>query len=142
MTSATFVHVGVVCKEPIRLEKFYTMHFGFTRARVFAPGPDQVVIVRSESLALELFKATAERPDKAPTEAGPMYPCWRHLCFIVDDLEAKLKELGNEVTITLGPLDMGQFIPGMKVVWVADPEGNIIELNQGYVDQDNPPPLL
>ena len=37
---------------------------------------------------------------------------------------------------------MGQFIPGMRVVWVADPESNIIELNQGYVDQENPPPLL
>jgi len=24
---------------------------------------------------------------------------------------------------------------------VADPEGNIIELNHGYVDQDDPPPL-
>ena len=115
MTSAAFAPVGVVCKDPIRLEKFYTMHFGFTRARVFAPGFDQVVIIRLENLALELFNATAERPDKAPTEAGPMYPCWRHLCFIVDDLEAKLKELGDEVSITLGPLDMGQFIPGMPV---------------------------
>src|SRR4030042_202589 len=142
MTSTVFAHVGVVCKDPIKLEKFYTRHFGFTRNRVFAPGPDQVVIIRSENLALELFKATAERPDKAPTEAGPMYPCWRHLCFIVDDLEAKLKELGDEVRITLGPLDMDQFIPGMKVVGAADPEGNIVELNQGYVDQDNLPPLL
>jgi glyoxylase I family protein len=98
-----------------------------------------VAIIRSGDLALELFKATAERPDKAPAEAGPMYPCWRHVCFVVDDLEAKLMELGNEVTITLGPLDMSQFVPGMKVVWVADPEGNIIELNQGYVDEPHPP---
>ena len=33
---------------------------------------------------------------------------------------------------------MSQFVSGMKVMWVADPEGNIIELNQGYVDEDNP----
>ncbi len=141
MASATFAHIGVVCKDPIKLEKFYTKHFGFTRARVFAPGPDQVVIIRSGNVAFELFKATAGRPDQAPTEAGPMYPCWRHVCFIVDDLEAKLKELGDEVRVTLGPLDMGQFVPGMKVVWVADPEGNIIELNQGYRDEGKPPPL-
>ena len=75
MIPATFAHIGVVCKDPIKLEKFYTKHFGFTRSRVFAPGPDQVVIIRSKILALELFKATAERSDKAPTEAGPMYPC-------------------------------------------------------------------
>jgi glyoxylase I family protein len=37
---------------------------------------------------------------------------------------------------------MSQFIPGMRAVWVADPEGNIVELNQGYVDEENPPPLI
>ena len=29
-----------------------------------------------------------------------------------------------------------------RAVWVADPEGNIVELNQGYVDEENPPPLI
>ena len=53
----------------------------------------------------------------------------------MDDLDAKLKELGGAVKITKGPVDMGAFIPGMKVCWVADPEGNIVELNQGYVDE-------
>jgi glyoxylase I family protein len=36
---------------------------------------------------------------------------------------------------------MGQFIPGMRVAWIADPEDNIVELNQGYVDEENPPAL-
>jgi glyoxylase I family protein len=36
---------------------------------------------------------------------------------------------------------MGQFIPGMRVAWITDPEGNIVELNQGYVDEPNPPAL-
>jgi glyoxylase I family protein len=34
---------------------------------------------------------------------------------------------------------MSEFIPGMKVCWLADPEGNIYELNQGYKDEENPP---
>jgi glyoxylase I family protein len=59
----------------------------------------------------------------------------------VDDLDAKIAELGDSVKIDLGPLDMGQYISGMRVAWVADPEGNILELNQGYVDENNPPPL-
>jgi len=59
----------------------------------------------------------------------------------VDNLDAKLAEMGSAVRITLGPLDMGQFIPGMRVAWIADPEDNIVELNQGYVDQENPPAL-
>lgn len=141
MINTSFHHVGVVCKDPIKLEKFYTKYFGFKRARVYAPGPNQVVIIKSGSLALELFKATEKRPDNKPVEAGPMYPCWRHLCFMVDDLDAKLKEMGEVAKITLGPLDMSDFIPGMKVCWLADPEGNIIELNQGYVDEKKPPCL-
>jgi glyoxylase I family protein len=29
----------------------------------------------------------------------------------------------------------------MRTAWIADPEGNIVELNQGYVDERDPPPL-
>jgi glyoxylase I family protein len=35
---------------------------------------------------------------------------------------------------------MGEFIEGMRVAWISDPEGNIVELNQGYVDETAPPP--
>jgi glyoxylase I family protein len=59
----------------------------------------------------------------------------------VDDLDAKLAEMGAEARITLGPLDMGQFIPGMRSVWLADPEGNTVELNQGYQDEADLPRL-
>jgi glyoxylase I family protein len=27
----------------------------------------------------------------------------------------------------------------MRVAWISDPEGNIVELNQGYVDETDPP---
>jgi glyoxylase I family protein len=60
----------------------------------------------------------------------------------VDDLDAKLSQMGAEAKLTLGPLDMGQFIPGMRVAWISDPDGNIVELNQGYVDEENPPALV
>jgi glyoxylase I family protein len=36
---------------------------------------------------------------------------------------------------------MGKLIPGMRVAWLFDPEDNIVELNQGYVDEANPPAL-
>ena len=65
----------------------------------------------------------------------------RHVAFLVDDLDAKLAEIGDDATVTLGPLDMGDFIPGMRVAWISDPEGNIVELNQGYEDEKTPPPL-
>ena len=46
--------------------------------------------------------------------------------------------MGDDATVTLGPLDMGDFIEGMRVAWISDPEGNIVELNQGYEDETEP----
>lgn len=141
MASLTFSHVALVCKDPLEVERFYTRHFGFRRARVYAPGPGQVVMIRSGNVYLELFPATQEAPAPPAGGAGPEYPGWRHIAFLVDDLDAKLAEMGADARITLGPLDMSNFVPGMRVAWLADPEGNIVELNQGYEDEANPPPL-
>jgi glyoxylase I family protein len=135
MAKTTFSHIGLVAKDPLKLEEFYTKYFGFIRTRVYAPGPDQVVMIKKDSMYFEIFKATEERPDPAPVEAGPMYPCWRHVCFSVDNLEEMIDILKDVTQITLGPADMSVFIPGMKVVWLADPEGNIIELSEGYKDE-------
>jgi len=141
MPSVAFSHIGLSCKDPIAAERFYTKHFGFQRARVYLPGPGQVVVIRAGALELELFPSTEERPSPAIGGAGQDYPGVRHIAFLVDDLDAKLAEMGPDVRITLGPLDMGQFIPGMRVAWISDPEGNIVELNRGYVDEENPPAL-
>ena len=141
MVETVFSHVGVMCKNPIETERFYEKYFGFKRSRVYLPGPNQVVMLKLGDIYLELFKAEEERPFPEPTEAGPKYPCWRHLCFMVNDLDAKLKEIDGDAKITLGPLDLSEFVPGMKVVWLRDPEGNIIEINQGYRDEENPPAL-
>jgi glyoxylase I family protein len=139
--SADFSHIGLSCKDPLVTERFYTKHFGFRRARVYAPGPGQVVVIRTANLALELFPSTVDLPSARVLGAGPDYPNVRHIAFEVDDLDGKLAEMGSEAKVTLGPLDMGQFIPGMRVAWIADPDETILELNQGYRDEDNPPPL-
>jgi glyoxylase I family protein len=141
MTVTAFSHVGLTCKDPLRIERFYSKYFGFTRARVYAPGPDQVVVIKSGVLSFEIFKTTDVSPIAPPEKDGYSFPGYRHVCFQVDDLDQKILELAEDAKLTLGPLDMGQFIPGMRVAWLADPEGNIFELNQGYRDEENPPPL-
>jgi glyoxylase I family protein len=141
MAKTEFSHIAFSCRDALATERFYTKHFGFKRARVYAPGPNQVVVIRSGALALELFPSTETPPSPRVLGAGPDYPSVRHIAFKVDDLDAKLAQMGSDARVTLGPLDMGQFIPGMRVAWVADPEDNIVELNQGYVDEDNPPAL-
>ncbi len=134
-------HVGLSCNDPINIERWYSKHFGFTRGRVYAPGEGQVVMIQAGGVYLELFSSTEERPAPKVEGAGQDYSGFRHFAFLVDDLDAKLAEMGDEARITLGPLDMSEFIPGMRVAWIADPEGNIVELNQGYVDEESPPPL-
>ena len=127
-------HVGLTCQDPAIIERFYTTYFGFRRTRVFQPGPNQIVMLKSGDMYLELFQATAVSPMPAPQETGPAYPGWRHLCFAIADLDAKLAEMEADARITLGPVTLDDFVPGMKVCWIADPEGNILELNQGYAD--------
>lgn len=136
-----FHHVSLTCMNPLLVERFYTKYFGFRRARVVLLGDQQIVYIRNGNTYLELFQNEADRPSPSIDGDGPHYPGWRHIAFKVEDVDAKLAELGGEAKVTLGPLDFNEFIPGWRTAWISDPEGNIIEVSQGYRDQDNPPPL-
>jgi glyoxylase I family protein len=140
MATPDFLHIALACKDPLIIEQFYTKHFGFQRARVVSLGNEQIVFLRSGSLYLELFQARQPAPVVPPGEDGPWYPGWRHIAFIVDDVDATLAELGADARVTLRPLDFDDFIEGWRSAWVADPEGNIIEISQGYEDEQAPPP--
>jgi glyoxylase I family protein len=121
------------------VERFYTRHFGFRRARVIDLGTDKIVFLKSGSVYLELFRASEPSPVADPEKDGPAWPGVRHLAFQVDDVDAKLADIGRDVRVSLGPLQFDAFIPGWKTVWVRDPEGNIVEISEGFVDEVNPP---
>ena len=141
MTSAAYSHVGIACQNPLAIERFYTKYFGFKRARVVPLGDTQIVFLKAGSVYLELFQAKEKSPVPAPVEDGQWYPGWRHIAFAVDSVDAKLAEMGADARVTLGPFDFDDFLSGWRGVWIADPEGNIVELAQGYVDEEHPPPL-
>ncbi len=141
MTAPTFVHIGINCKDMVATEQFYTKHFGFKRARAVPLGDRQIIFLKSGQTYLELFQAEGEPPYPLPNNDGPTYPGFRHIAFRVDDVDAKLREMGQDATIKLGPFSFDDIIPGWRGVWIADPNGNIIELSQGYQDQKSPPPL-
>lgn len=136
-----FSHIALTCKDPIAVEQFYTKHFGFTRARVIPLGADQIVFIKSGEVYLEIFQAKDESPVPTATNDGPTYPGWRHIAFQVESVDAKLAEMGADARVTLGPFSFDDFIPGWRTVWVSDPEGNIVEISQGYTDQADPPSL-
>ena len=135
MTAPTFLHFALACREPLVLEQFYTKHFGFHRVRVVPLGDEQIVFIRSGALTLELFKARQPSPVLPAGGDGPWYPGWRHIAFTVDDVDATLAALGPDARVTLQPQDFDDFIEGWRSAWVADPEGNIIEISQGYVEE-------
>jgi glyoxylase I family protein len=143
MSTVWFSHVALNCQDPATVERFYARHFGFRRARVVSlPDGGQIVFLKAGFVYLELFKAEGARPSPPPTADGYHFPGVRHLAFQVDDVDPVLASLKAEGrAVTLGPIDFGSFIPGWRTAWVADPEGNIVEVSQGFVDQPQPPPL-
>ena len=140
MATPGFHHMGMVCADMAATERFYATHFGFRRARVIPLGEgDEIIFLKSGSVYLELFRAKETSPAPAATGTGPESPGWRHLAFKVDDVDATLAAMGADARITAGPMDFDAFIAGWRSVWVADPDGNIVEISQGYVDEDHPP---
>jgi glyoxylase I family protein len=136
-------HISLSCRDPLVIERFYTRHFGFQRARVI-PLPDgqQIVFLKGNNVYLELFLAQGEPPASPNTSGeGLLYRGVRNISFIVDNVDAHIAVMGDAAHISFGPLDFSAFIPGWRSIWLADPEGNIVQVTQGFVDQESPPPL-
>ncbi len=130
-------HIAFNCKDRIAQEKFYTQHFGCRRVRVFKAGqPDQFVMLRVGDVYLELFQADAAALDQP---AGPQPIGFKHLAFEVADIEATAAALNAHGTETGRIIDSGDQVPGLKVCFLRDPEGNVIELMEGWQDDPSPP---
>jgi glyoxylase I family protein len=131
-----FSHIALNCQNMAITEAFYTKTFGFKRTRVFEigenPGDAQIVFLKLGEVYLELFAADGDsraHSNDGPSQAGVI----RHLAFQVDDVEAMLAKLDNP-DVTLGPITFDDFIEGWKTAWLRDPDGNIVEISQGYKD--------
>jgi glyoxylase I family protein len=134
MAPVVFSHVALNCRDLATTERFYVRHFGFRRVRAIPLGEQQIVFLRSGDVLLELFQAEGDAdPGVAdgPHAAGAV----RHLAFQTSDVYASLTDLGADAEVTLGPLDFGDFIPGWRTAWVRDPDGVVVEVSQGYVDE-------
>ncbi|WP_037859217.1 VOC family protein [Streptomyces sp. NRRL S-340] len=132
---ARWAHVGLNCRDQRATEEFYRRWFGFERARVVEADGSRVVFLKAGPVYLELFP-TGSEPAFATAKDGPDNPgAVRHLAFQVDDVDAFMAAADGELEVLLGPLAFDAFIPGWKTVWVADPDGVVIEVSQGYTDQ-------
>ena len=136
MTRTAFAHVGLNCRNIKATEAFYARHFGFRRVRTVPLGDGaEIVFLRAGDVRLELFQAAG---DGRPVERdGPPEAGFRHLAFAVDDLEATLREIGADAVVTLGPAHFDAVIPGWAGAWLRDPDGRIVEIAQGYRDEED-----
>ncbi len=121
-------HVALVCKQVERTEEFYCRHLGFRRVRTCRAGqPDQFVMIRQGEFCLELFPGGQD--GEAP-KVG-----FKHLCFDVDDVDGWYGRLKDVAEVTSEPRNSA-ISPWLRLAFFKDPDGNIIELNQGWKDTE------
>ncbi|MEU8517019.1 VOC family protein [Kitasatospora sp. NPDC048722] len=129
-------HVGLNCRDQRRTEEYYTRWFGFRRARAVPVEGGEIVFLRNGDAHLELLPATGESVTPGRAD-GPGTPgTVRHIAFQTDDVDTVLTRMGPAAHVLLGPLDFDDLLPGWRAVWLRDPDGVVVELGQGYRDQD------
>ncbi|MGH3168305.1 MAG: VOC family protein [Trebonia sp.] len=142
-------HVGLNCRDTKLTSEFYIRWFGYAPARTVPLGDDDIVFLRKDDdTYLELFPSPAApggtaavgtAPDGTAPDgtAGSETPgVIRHVAFQTENVDEFLRAMGDAVDITLGPLDFSAFIAGWKTVWLRDPDGVVVEVSQGYRDQE------
>ncbi|GAK58455.1 hypothetical protein U27_05429 [Candidatus Vecturithrix granuli] len=152
--TAKFVHANIVAKDWKVLATFYEQTFGCVRIppeRALsgkwledATGvPDAAL--RGVHLRLPGYGETGptleifqyqQQPEKAPTAIH--CPGLTHIAFAVDDVAA-----AREIVLNAGGGEVGKLttaeIPGagqITFVYLTDPEGNILELQQWHRNQE------
>ena len=125
-------HLALNCHDRQAAEKFYAEHFGFRRARVFNRGlPGEFVMLRLGSMCLELFDVQAD----PAARGGEQAIGFKHLAFEVPDIDASVAKLHAAGIETGGIIDAGKHVAGLRICFFKDPEGNILELMQGWHDE-------
>lgn len=126
-------HVGLSVGDLDAACEFYSRAFGFARQLEFelAPHPIRGLMLRHESgMRLELF----EREGSAPGDVQRATPIealatrgYGHFAFAAPDIDAlfaRALEAGASAVVEPAPSPE----PGVRFAFVADPEGNLVEL--------------
>ena len=121
-------HIGIRVRDLETSRSFYeSLGFRFIAGPV---GPEPAAILRHPSGTVVNFilNAGAGLSENVLMDLPEKHPGYTHMALAVSNLaavEAELKGLG--VGITEGPIDLG---PGVRALFVRDPDGNVIELNE------------
>ncbi len=134
MAAFAFNHVAFNCRNVPAQERFYTKHFGFTRSRTFHRGqPEEFIMLKLGTVRLELFPTVSLKV--ADCNAGEQAVGFKHLAFDVPKLEPMVEALKADGVSCDPIIDCSPMVPGLRIVFFRDLEGNIIELMEGYADE-------
>ena len=126
-------HIALNCTDIKKQENFYTTYFGFRRARVFNKGEsNEFIMLRLGSTCIELFKSNNSKPD---VMGGEQQIGFKHLAFEVSDIEEIVQALHQGGIKTDEIVDCSSVVEGLRVCFFRDPDGNILELMEGYQDE-------
>lgn len=125
-------HFALNCRDLKAQVAFFMKHFGFKKARTFRRGePNEFFMLRLGSFCMEMF----QMKDPGDAKGGEQKVGFKHLAFETDDLEGVKARLEADGYKTENIIDCSQFVPGMKIFFFYDNEGNRIELMQGWKDE-------
>ena len=63
-------------------------------------GEENIIFLKSGNVSLELFKAKEDCPIPAPTADGYAFSGLRHLAFAVENVEAKIADMGDDTHLS------------------------------------------
>jgi glyoxylase I family protein len=131
MTTNSFNHIAFACRDIAAQEAFYTKHFGFKRSRTFNAGqPNEFFMLKLGDVRLEMF--SADKAKAAGQKGGEQPVGFKHLAFNVGNIDPIFAAIKAEGMDTDNILDFGS----VRLLFFRDLEGNIIELMEGYKDEN------
>ena len=86
------------------------------------------------SVRLELFSTDPARTMNA--NGGEQVIGFKHLAFDVPKLEPAIEALRADGTEPDPVIDLNDVVPGFRIVFFRDREGNILEKMEGYRDEE------
>ncbi len=129
-------HIALSCRDNAATEEFYKKWFGFERALTFTdPNGNPVVFIRLGDFYLELFKSSDAGKGSAgegPQVMGGEQPVgFKHFALKVDSVADYHERMKMDVTFTVPP-QTSPALSWMTLAFFKDPDGNIIQLMEGW----------
>lgn len=123
-------HIALNCKDIKTQEKFYTEVLGFKRVRVFNKlQSNEFIMLRLDSFCIGLFTSSDSEINLKDKST------FKHFAFSVDSLEKYKKILQSHNISIEKEIDHSKILEGFKICFFSDPEGNTLELMEGYEDE-------